>query len=83
VTDPTDLVAAKKVLEETEAIRLKAFLESEGISCDIVSYHDSWFDGISQDPGDEHWGEVRVLARDLQRAQAIIADIESSEIEGP
>ncbi len=78
MTEPTDLVAAKKVLEQTEAIRLKAFLEGEGINCDIVSYHDSSLDGISQDPGDEHWGEVRVLARDLERARTIIADIESS-----
>ena len=81
MTEPTDLVAAKKVLEQTEAIRLKSFLESEGIGCDIASYHDSSLDGISQDPGDEHWGEVRVLARDLERAQRIIADIESSAID--
>jgi len=78
VTDQAELVTAKKVLEETEAIRIKAFLEGSGIQCQIVSYHDSWFDGISQDPGEEHWGEIRVLARDLERARAIIADIESS-----
>jgi hypothetical protein len=78
VTEPTDLVIAKEVLEETEAIRLKAFLEAEGINCDIVSYHDSMLDGISQDPAHAGWGEIRVLARDLKRAHAIIADIESS-----
>jgi hypothetical protein len=81
VTEPTDLVTAKKVLEQTEAIRLKAFLDSEGIRCDIVSYHDSSLDGISQDPGDEHWGEIRVLARDVERATQIIADVEASAIE--
>jgi len=78
VTEPTDLVTAKQVLEQTEAIRLKAFLEAEGINCEIVSFHDSTLDGISQDPGEEHWGEIRVLARDLERAQRIIADLESS-----
>jgi len=78
MTEQNDLVPAKKVLEQTEAIRLKAFLESEGINCDIVSYHDSSLASISQDPGEEHWGEVRVLAHDLERAQAIIADVESS-----
>jgi len=78
VTEPTDLVTAKEVLEETEAIRLKSFLDAEGITCDIFPHHDSMLDGISQNPGDEHWGEVRVLARDLERARAIIADIESS-----
>ena len=78
MTEPNDLVPAKKVLEQTEAIRLKAFLESEGIKCEIFSYHDSSLSSISQDPGDEHWGEVRVLAHDLERARAIIADIESS-----
>jgi hypothetical protein len=80
VGEPTDLVTAKRVLEQTEAIRLRSFLESEGIGCEIVSYHDSSFDGISQDPFEEHWGEIRVLARDLERAQRVIADIESSAI---
>jgi hypothetical protein len=78
VTDPTELVTAKKVLEQTEAIRLQAFLEGEGIRCEIVSYHEGLFEGISQDWTDEHWGEIRVLARDLERARAVIADIESS-----
>ena len=81
MTEPTDLVTAKKVLGQTEAIRLQSFLDSEGIGCEIVSYHDSSFDGISQDPAEEHWGEVRVLARDLERAQRVIADIESSASE--
>ena len=78
MTEPTDLVTAKQVLEETEAIRLKAFLDGEGINCEIVSFHDSTLDGISQDPSEEHWGEIRVLARDLERARKIIADVESS-----
>jgi hypothetical protein len=81
VTEPNDLVIAKKVLEQTEAIRLQSFLESEGISCEIVSYHDSLFDGISQDPSEGHWGEIRVFARDLERAQRVIADIESSSLD--
>jgi hypothetical protein len=79
VTEPTELVTVKKVLEETEAIRLQAFLEGEGIRCEIVSYHDSSFDGISQSWREGHWGEIRVLARDLTRARAVIADIESSQ----
>ena len=81
MTEPSDLVTATKVLEQTEAIRLKAFLDGEGINCQIVSYHDSSLDGISQNPGEEHWGEIRVLARDLERAKRIIADIESSTSE--
>jgi hypothetical protein len=81
VTEPTDLVTAKTVLEETEAIRLKSFLESEGIRCTIVSYHDSMLDGISQDPGQGNWGEIQVFARDLERAQRIIADIDSSGLD--
>lgn len=81
MSEPTDLVTAKKVLEQTEAIRLRSFLDSEGISCEIVSYHDSALDGISQDPAEEHWGEIRVLARDLERARRVIADIESSAID--
>jgi len=78
VTEPTDLVIVKKVLEQTEAIRLKAFLDGEGVSCEIIPYHDSSLGGISQDPGEEHWGEIRVFASDLARAEAIIADVESS-----
>ncbi len=81
MTEPTDLVAAKTVLEETEAIRLKSFLKSEGIRCNILSYHDSMLDGISQDPGHAGWGEIQVFARDLERAQRIIADIESSGVD--
>jgi hypothetical protein len=81
VTEPTELVTVKKVLEQTEAIQLQAFLQGEGIACEIVSYHEGLFEGISQDWGDEHWGEIRVLARDLERAQRIIADIESSAID--
>ena len=83
MTKPTDLVSAKTVLEETEAIRLKSFLESEGIRCNILSYHDSMLDGISQDPAHAGWGEIQVFARDLERAQRIIADIESSSLESP
>ncbi len=78
MTEPTDLVAAKVVLEETEAIRLTSFLESEGIECNVLSYHDSMLDGISQDPAHAGWGEIQVFARDLERAKHIIADIESS-----
>jgi hypothetical protein len=83
VTEPTDLVTAKTVLEQTEAIRLKSFLESEGIRCNILSYHDSTLDGISQDPAQAGWGEIQVLARDLERARHIIADVESSGLDSP
>ena len=78
MVEPNDLVSAKKVPEEADAIRLKAFLENAGIRCEIFSYHASAYDGLMLHPGYWGWGEVRVLARDLERAEAIIADIESS-----
>ena len=78
MSEPTDLVTARKVLDEAEAIRLKAFLEGESIPCEIFSYHASAYDGLHLHPGDLRWGEIRVLASDLERAQRIIADIESS-----
>jgi len=81
VAKPTELVTAKKVLDETEAIRLKAFLEGDGIECAIFSYHATAYDGIHLHPGDLSWGEIRVLARDLERARQIIADIETSATE--
>ena len=81
MTEPTDLVTAKKVLDETEAIRLKAFLEGEGIPCQTFSYHASAYDGLHLHPGDLRWGEIRVLARDLERARQVITDIETSASE--
>jgi hypothetical protein len=79
MTRPTDLVTARKVLDEPEAIRLKAFLEGEGIDCEVLPYHASAFDGVRLLPRDWYWGEIRVLDRDIERARAVIADIESSQ----
>jgi len=78
---PTDLVTAKKALDEPEAIRVKAFLEGQGIDCEIFPYHTSAFDGLMLSPREWHWGEIRVLARDLERAKQSIADIESSPMD--
>ena len=78
---PTDLVTAAKVLDEPMAIRLKAFLDGQGIDCQIFSYHASAYDGLNLHPSDWHWGEIRVFARDLERARRVIADVESPAAE--
>ena len=77
----SDLVTVKKVLDEMEGIRLKAFLENGGIECQLFSFHDSMLDGISQSWREGYWGEIRVFEEDLERAKEILADMERSKPE--
>jgi len=73
------VVLLKKVLDEIEAIRIKDFLAGSGIECQVVSFHDSALDGISQVWSEGYWGELRVFEDDLEKAKRILADLESEQ----
>lgn len=71
------VVLLKKVLDEIEAIRIRDFLAGAGIEAQVVSFHDRALDGISQIWSEGWWGEIRVFKDDLDKARAVIADLET------
>ncbi len=79
MNDGRNIVLLKKVLDEMEAIRTRDFLAGAGIECQVVSFHDSALDGISQVWSEGYWGELRVFEEDLETAKKILADLESEQ----
>lgn len=68
------LVTLKKVDTEVGAIGLRDLLKSQGIESCIISYHDTMFDGISQNWMEGMWGEVQVLQHELESAEKILSE---------
>jgi hypothetical protein len=81
VDDDRKVVLLKKVLDEIEAIRIRDFLAGAGIECQVVSFHDRALDGISQVWSEGYWGELRVFEDDLDKANQILAALESEQKE--
>jgi len=77
--DSRNIVVLKMVLDEMEAIRIRDFLAAAGIECQVVSFHDRALDGISQVWSEGAWGELRVFEEDLDKARAIVADLENQQ----
>ncbi len=77
--DDRKVVLLKKVLDEIEAIRIRDFLAGAGIECQVVSFHDRALDGISQVWSEGYWGELRVFEDDLEKANQILADLDSEQ----
>ena len=73
------VVLLKKVFDEIEAIRLRDFLAAAGIESQVISFHDTALDGISQVWSQGYWGEVRVFQDDLDKAKEILSDLETEE----
>ena len=74
--DNREVVLLKKVADEIEAIRLRDFLEGAGIRSELISFHDTALDGVSQIWSEGWWGELRVFEDDLERAQQVLEDLE-------
>ena len=77
--DEKKVVALKKVLDELEAIGARDFLAGAGIECQVVSFHDTALDGVSQVWSEGYWGELRVFEEDLERARQVLSDLEKSQ----
>ena len=59
-----------------EAQALQSLLEQHGIQSQVISFHDTAYDGLFQKQ--YGWGVIRVAENDLARAEEIIQDWQSS-----
>lgn len=57
---------------EAEAIALQAILEQHGIQAEIVSFHDTAYDGLFQHQ--YGWGVIKVQESEYLQAQQIIQE---------
>lgn len=57
---------------EAEANVIKLVLEEKGIYAEIVSFHDTAYDGLFQ--AQYGWGIIRVSEGDLRKARKIIEE---------
>jgi len=79
--DRSELVGIRKVETELDGMHLKKMLQNEGIECQLFSFHDRMFDGISQTWAKGDWGELRVFKEDKERALKILEDYDKSKPE--
>ena len=75
----SDLVVIKKVETELDGLHLRDVLKSEGVDCELFSFHDTALDGISQNWSEGNWGELRVFQEDEQKAIKILDEYEKSQ----
>ena len=75
------LITLKKVESEIDAISLRDYLKIDGIEAAILTYHDTMFDGISQDWMEGLWGEVQVLEHELEHAEGVLKTFEEQRKE--
>ena len=71
------LVTLKRVETEIDAISLRDYLKMQGIEACIICYHDTMFDGISQNWVEGMWGEVQVLQHNLSGAETALEQFEA------
>ena len=71
------LVTLKRVETEIDAISLMDYLKMQGIEACIIGYHDTMFDGISQNWVEGMWGEVQVLQHNLSGAETALEQFEA------
>jgi hypothetical protein len=74
----SDLIGIRKVETELEGLHLKELLTNEGIDCELFSFHDTMFDGISQNWAEGEWGELRVFKKDKSKALKILEEYDNS-----
>jgi hypothetical protein len=73
------LITLKRIENEIDAISLRDYLKMQGIEACIIVYHDTMFDGISQDWGEGMWGEVQVLQHNLTQANSALEQFEADK----
>ena len=77
--EKSDLVGIRKVQTEMEGLLLTEVLNGAGIECQLFSFHDTVFDGISQNWAEGSWGEIRVFEEDKERAAELLDEYEKSQ----
>ncbi len=70
------MINAYKPENDAEALALKAVLTEHDIYCEVVSFHDTAYDGLYQ--SQYGWGVIKVREKDYEKAQKIIAEWKSS-----
>jgi hypothetical protein len=63
-----------KPADEVLAIRIKDWLEQQGIEVALRSYQMPWYDGLAKMMRPE-WGEVIVADEDYSRARELLDDL--------
>jgi len=63
-----------KPADEVLAIRIKDWLEQQGIEVALRSFQMPWYDGLARMMRPE-WGEVIVAEEDFARAQELLNDL--------
>jgi hypothetical protein len=66
---------------ETEAQAISTVLRQQGIRAEVLSFHDTAFDGVFQ--AQRGWGRIRVKEEDAEDAQRIIDEWQSAEVSEP
>lgn len=61
---------------EAEANAIRILLEDHGIEADIISFHDTAFDGIFQ--AQKGWGRIRIHEKDVDEARKLIEEWQSA-----
>ena len=79
--EDSDLIGIKRVETELEGLHLRDLLISEGVECELFSFHDTALDGISQNWSEGDWGELRVFQEDEEKARRILEEFEKSQPE--
>ncbi len=57
---------------EAEARALKSLLKEHDIDAEIVSFHDTAYDGLFQ--AQYGWGVIRVAEKDFQKAEVLVKE---------
>lgn len=70
------MINVHKPANDAEALALESVLKEHDIDCDVVSFHDTAYDGLYQ--SQYGWGIIKVREEDYEEAQKIIAEWKSS-----
>lgn len=70
------MINVHKPENDAEAYALKAILKEHNIYSEVVSFHDTAYDGLYQ--SQYGWGVIKVREEDYEDAQKIIAEWKSS-----
>ena len=66
------MINVHKPENDAEAYALKSVLKEHNIDSEVVSFHDTAYDGLYQ--SQYGWGVIKVREQDYEKAQKIIAE---------
>ena len=58
--------------DDAEALAIEALLEEHGIPTQVISFHDTAYDGLFQ--MQRGWGVIRVPGEHLERARELVGE---------